>query len=117
VLRQGPGRDDDPSLPPPARAAQADGEDLRGDQGPARIEATVPVLGDDRGRDDRGSAELDEERGEGPGPGDEADQEGQELALRDEVPRRDGPAGDGPQPDGDACGGLGSRGAPEAVAR
>src|SRR5262245_49904828 len=36
-----------------------------------------------------------------PGPGDEADPEGQELALRDEAAHRDGSSGDRPQPDGD----------------
>ena len=35
VLRQGPGRDDDPALPASAREAPADPEDLRSGQGPA----------------------------------------------------------------------------------
>ena len=58
--------------------------------GAAGREAAVAARGNDRGRDDHRGAELDEECHAGARPGDEADAQGQHLALRDEAARRDG---------------------------
>ena len=72
------------------RSIWADERHLRGDSGTAGREAAVAAIGDDRGRDHHRGTELDEERHADPRSGDEADVEGQELALRDEAARRDG---------------------------
>ena len=48
----------------------------------------------DRGCDDHRGAEFDEERDEDARSRDEADPQGEKLALRDEAPHRDGSAWD-----------------------
>ena len=115
--RRGARRDDDPALPPPARAAPADRGDLRGGQGAAHREAAAAAERDDRRRDDHRRAQLDEECGPGARSRDEADAEGERVAFRDEAARRDGPEGARPQPDRDACGRRRHHPAARAAAR
>lgn len=57
-----------------------------------------------RRRDHHWRAEFDEERNREPRPGDEADQEGKELAFRNEGACGHRQAWRGAQPDGDPCG-------------
>ena len=59
---------------------------------------------DDRRCDDHRGAQLDEECGAGARSRDEADAQGERVALRDEAARRDGPEGARAQRDRDACG-------------
>ena len=56
-------------------------------------EAAAAEGGHDRGCDDHRRAELDEERGAGARPRDEADAQGERVALRDEAAHRDGRKG------------------------
>ena len=73
--------------------------------------------GHDRGRDHHRGTEFDEERNQDARPGDEADPQGQELALWDEAAHRDRSAGRRPQLDGHARGRGRHQAASESAAR
>ena len=64
--------------------------DLRFDHWPAGRTAAVAALGYHRGRNHHRGAEFDQERECDSRPGDEADPQGQELALRNEAAHRSG---------------------------
>src|SRR6202030_3884433 len=86
------GRDHDFALSPSAGAAWTDPSDLRFDQRVAGRTAAVAALGNHRRRDHYRGAEFDQERQRDPRPGDEADPQGPQLALRDEAAHRSGSA-------------------------
>ena len=65
-------------------------EHLRRDCGPARRAAAVAARGNHRGCDHHRGAEFDQERERNARPRDEADPQGPQLALRDEVAHRGG---------------------------
>src|SRR6202521_4734821 len=71
--------------------AWADPSDLQFDRRVAGRTAAVAALGNHRGRDHHRSAEFDQKRRCDPRPGDEADPQGPQLALRDEAAHRSGP--------------------------
>ena len=78
------------ALSPLAGAPWADPSDLRFDHWPAGRTAAVAALGYHRGRNHHRGAEFDQERECDSRPGDEADPQGQELALRNEAAHRSG---------------------------
>ena len=77
-------------FPPSAGAARADSSHLRCGGGPFGRTAAVAALGNHRGRDYHRGADFDQERKCDSRPRDEADPQGQELALRHEVAHRSG---------------------------
>src|ERR1043165_225921 len=83
-----PGRDDHPSVPSSARGACSWRGHFPRDQHPAGGETVAVERRNDRGRDHHLGTELDEEQQQESRSGDEADQEGQYVALRHEGSRR-----------------------------